>query len=240
MSVTLFSALPLSQDLQDVVRELGFEKTTPIQAESIPVLLSGKDLIGQAQTGSGKTAAFTLPILQKINLQRREIQAVILCPTRELCTQVAREVRKLARKHVGLQVLILSGGQPLRPQAMALRKGVHLIVGTPGRVLDHISRRNLDFRYVSTLVLDEADRMLDMGFEEDMAHIIEETPKTRQTVFFSATFPPSIEQMSQQYQIAPVRVTVAALPEEKPSIQQFVIYEPDEEQKIETLLRIFK
>ena len=225
-----FSTLPLSAELIQVVQELGYEKMTPIQAESIPVLLAGRDLIGQSKTGSGKTAAFTLPILQKIskqfsdqnlNLQRdTTLRALVLCPTRELCTQVVREIRKLGRKHIGLQVLMLSGGTPLGPQVYAIEKGVHIVVGTPGRVLDHLKKRTLNLASVNTLVLDEADRMLDMGFHDEMEAILREVPEERQTLFFSATFPKTIETMSKLYQKDAVRVTIEE-EETAPAIDQF-------------------
>lgn len=234
-----FSSLPLSADLRETVRELGFEKLTPIQAASIPVLLEGRDLVGQSKTGSGKTAAFGLPILERIQLEPRDVQALILCPTRELCTQVARELRRLGRRLPGLQTLILCGGTPGRPQAEALRKGAQIVVGTPGRVLDHIRRRSLTLGYVKTLVLDEADRMLDMGFEEEMSVIMDEAPKTRQTIFFSATFPQEIERMSAAYQIDPEVVKIEAGKEEKPLIEQ-VVFDAELDQKYTTLVRVLK
>lgn len=211
---------------------------TQIQAQSIPVLLTQRDLIGQAKTGSGKTAAYALPILQKIKLGTRNIQAVVLCPTRELCTQVAKDIRKFGRRHPRLQVLILCGGVPVPPQSQALRTGVHIIVGTPGRVLDHLQRGRLDLSRVSTLVLDEADRMLDMGFEEDMAEILNEMPGTRQTVFFSATFNPTMKAMSLRYQIDPVSVKVEETPETETSIRQ-ILHETQDD-KFYELLRALK
>ena len=233
-----FASLAISQELKTVVGELGFEKMTPIQAQSIPVLLAGKDLVGQSKTGSGKTAAFALPILEKLDIESRYVQALILCPTRELCTQVAREIRRLGRKFQGLQVLIVCGGLPGRPQSEALRKGVHIVVGTPGRTLDHLQRRNMTLGYIKTLVLDEADRMLDMGFEEEMAMIMDEAPSTRQTVFFSATFPKIIASMSAHYQQEPVHVTIDDTAE-APLIQQLV-YDAEQEEKLPTLLRVLK
>ena len=232
-----FDSLELSSSLLQVVKELGFEKLTPIQAQSIPLLLAGKDLVGQAKTGSGKTAAFTLPILEKINLSRKRLQALVLCPTRELCTQVAREIRKLGRRHAGLQVIILSGGQPIHPQMSALEKGVHIAVGTPGRLIDHLGRKALDLSEVSTVVLDEADRMLDMGFQEDMEEILSAVPKKRQTVFFSATYPESIEEMSKAYQRNPVMVTVADEQDLSASIRQ-IVHETDD--KFKALLWVLK
>ena len=238
---TDFSSLALSPDLLAVISELGFDRMTPIQAESIPPLLQGKDLIGQSKTGSGKTAAFALPILQKTTTHNRyrDLQALILCPTRELCTQVAREIRKLGRRHVSLQVLILSGGLPLRPQLDALYKGVHIVVGTPGRVLDVIIRGKIDFSLVHTLVLDEADTMLDMGFEEDIDAIIQEVPGTRQTVFFSATFPSSIVALTKKYQDKPVKIKIEESPESIPAIQQ-IAYESEPENKVGTLIRVLQ
>jgi ATP-independent RNA helicase DbpA len=204
----------LAPELLQVIHELGFKTLTPIQEQSIPLLLAGKDVIGQSKTGSGKTAAFTLPILQKLSEQKINLQkevkthALVLCPTRELCTQVAREVRKLGRRHMGLQVLTLTGGAPMNPQIRALEMGVHIIVGTPGRVLDHLSKNTLDLSGVSMLVLDEADRMLDMGFEEEMQSIFERLPEERQTVLFSATFPKTIENMSRKHQKNAAKITI--------------------------------
>jgi ATP-independent RNA helicase DbpA len=200
--------MKLPPALTEVLQELGYDTLTPIQKESIPPLLQGKDLIGQAKTGSGKTAAFMLPILAKIKLKPRDLQALILCPTRELGAQVAREARKLGRRLEGLQVLILTGGQPLGPQRAALEKGAHIAIGTPGRLVDHLFR-GMDLSRVKTIVLDEADRMLDMGFEEDMEKILRAVPEKRQTVLFSATFPDSIESISKKFQHQPKRVTIA-------------------------------
>ena len=203
-----FAALGLSPSLCQVVAELGFATPTPVQARAIPLLLAGRDLIGQSTTGSGKTAAFGLAILQKLKRGERHPQALILCPTRELCAQVARELRKLGRREAGLAVLILSGGQPMKPQLAALQRGVHVVVGTPGRALDHIVRGSLDLSGVATVVVDEADRMLDMGFGEEMEKILSGAPKPRQTVFFSATYPRSIDAMTKAHQHDPERLTV--------------------------------
>ncbi|WP_434382335.1 ATP-dependent RNA helicase DbpA [Melittangium boletus] len=215
-----FSALSLSPPLLQVLGELKFQSATPIQAQTIPVLLAGRDLVGQAKTGSGKTAAFALPLLHRTRLDRRRLQGLVLCPTRELCAQVAGELRRLGRRLPGLQVLVLAGGQPLRPQLEALEKGAHLAVGTPGRVLDLLQREALDTRQLATVVLDEADRMLDMGFREDMERILGATPPTRQTVLFSATFPDTIEALSRSFQKEPTRVTVEEAPGAAPDIQQ--------------------
>jgi ATP-independent RNA helicase DbpA len=233
-----FSALALSPPLLQVLEELDFQAVTPIQAQSIPVLLRGRDLIGQARTGSGKTAAFALPILERVQLQHRRLQALVLCPTRELCAQVAGELRRLGRRLPGLQVLVLAGGQPVRPQVNALEKGAHIAVGTPGRILDLLQREALDTRQLATVVLDEADRMLDMGFREDMERILGATPPTRQTVLFSATFPPTIEAMSRAFQKEPTRVTVVEA-DAAPDIQQ-LCYTCTPEEKTALLPRILR
>ena len=203
-----FEALSLSPALLAVVGELGYEHPTPIQSASIPILLDGRDLIGQSKTGSGKTAAFALPILQRIDLAKREIQVLVLCPTRELSTQVAREFRTLGRGHAGLSVLELVGGQPGKPQREALGRGVHIAVGTPGRLLDHLQSYSLKTESLTTLVLDEADRMLDMGFGPDVERILRTLPRRRQTAMFSATFPATIAAISRTYQRDAVRVTI--------------------------------
>ncbi|QAT87035.1 ATP-dependent RNA helicase [Corallococcus coralloides] len=234
-----FSALALSPPLLQVLEELEFKTATPIQAQSIPVLLQGKDLVGQARTGSGKTAAFALPILQKVKLtQDRRLQALVLCPTRELCAQVAGEIRRLARRMPGVQVLALAGGSPIRPQVEALEKGVHIGVGTPGRIIDLLDREVLDTRHLATVVLDEADRMLDMGFREDMERVLGATPAKRQTVLFSATFPDDIEKLSRAFQKDPVRVSLAQ-EEAAPDIQQ-VGYACTPEEKQALLLRLLR
>ncbi|MFT7462023.1 MAG: ATP-independent RNA helicase DbpA [Pseudohongiellaceae bacterium] len=217
---TNFADLALAPELLAVLSELGYDQPTSVQAQSIPVLLDGKDLIGQSMTGSGKTAAFALPILQTIPEGSRSIHALVLCPTRELCAQVARETRKLGRRHPGLVVVEIIGGQPIGPQMAALNRGVHIVVGTPGRLLDHLKRRTLRTASVKTVVLDEADRMLDMGFGEDVEKILKVLPPARQTAMFSATFPPSIEALSSQCQRAAVRVTIEGSGSEALEIRQ--------------------
>ena len=237
MSATTFQSLKISSDLLATVAELGFVTPTPIQAACIPILFQKNDLIGQAQTGSGKTAAFAIPILQALDLAKRDVQAMILCPTRELSQQVAREIRKLARRMNGLQVLVLAGGQPSRPQTAALAKGVHIVVGTPGRTLDHIERDRLDLAFIQVLVLDEADRMLDMGFQDEVEAILRAVPGTRQTALFSATFPDAIEKITRQFLHLPQRVMIEANPELAPSIRQ-IAYECDSQgNKTKTLLQ---
>lgn len=230
-----FSSLPLSPFLQETLKELGFTTPTPIQAESLPLLLEGRDLVGQSKTGSGKTLAFTIPILQNISPDP-ELQALILSPTRELSDQVTREIRRLGRKMPGLKVVSLVGGQPFPPQANSLQRGAHIAVGTPGRVLDHLRRGTLFLEGLRFLVLDEADRMLDMGFEEEMRELLAAMPEERQTIFFSATFPDTIEEMSAAYQNNPARLTIESEPEQV-SIEQ-IGYETANEDKVELLLKV--
>ncbi|MDP2316577.1 MAG: ATP-dependent RNA helicase DbpA [Pseudomonadota bacterium] len=206
--------------LLQVVQELGFTAMTPIQAESLPVLFAGGDLVGQSRTGSGKTVAFGLPLLAQIDLSYRRPQALVVCPTRELSTQVALALRTLGRRLPGLRILVASGGQPGGPQRRALEEGVHLIVGTPGRLVDHLERDTIDVRAISYVVLDEADRMLDMGFQEDMERILSTLPTDRQTLFFSATFPRSIADMSARWQRHPAHVTIPDEPDAIPDIEQ--------------------
>jgi ATP-independent RNA helicase DbpA len=215
-----FAALKLSPALLGVVAELGYTTPTAIQLASIPPLLAGRDLIGQSMTGSGKTAAFGLPCLQRLDLTERVVQVLVLCPTRELSAQVARELRKLGRAHAGLTVLELVGGQPAKPQREALQRGVHVAVGTPGRVQDLLDRRALDVRAVRTVVLDEADRMLDMGFGEDVGRILRALPARRQTALFSATFPPTIEALCAPFQHGAVRVTIEEPAVAPPEVEQ--------------------
>jgi len=203
-----FDSLGLAPSLLEVVAELGYTVPTDVQVKTIPLILAGKDVIARSKTGSGKTAAFALPILDRISLEGRTLTALVLCPTRELCDQVAREIRKLGRRHAGLQVLVLAGGQPIGPQVSSLGRGAHIAVGTPGRIIDLLSRNVLPLGTVTTVVLDEADRMLEMGFKQDMITILRAVPRSRQTVLFSATYPEAIEGMSKAYQRDPVLVTV--------------------------------
>ena len=234
-----FSSLALSADLKKVAAELGYAQATPIQVAAIPILLKGRDLVGQSKTGSGKTVAFSMPILQRLHLEQRRVQALVLCPTRELCTQVTRELRKLGRRHPSLSVIELVGGQPGGPQAASLRRGAHIAVGTPGRVLDHLQRGRLDLSGLQMLVLDEADRMLDMGFQEEMEAILAEAPADRQTAFFSATFPESIEGMSAAYQRDPEHVVIESAPETRPAITQ-KLFEVEEEDKLNALVAVLQ
>ena len=205
-----FSSLPLSAAMQDTLRSLGYLSMTPIQAASLPLTLAGQDLIAQAKTGSGKTAAFAMPLLHRLDSRELSVQAMVLCPTRELADQVCQEIRRLARSEANIKVLTLCGGSPIRPQAESLAFGAHIVVGTPGRIMDHLERGNLDLAQLRTLVLDEADRMLDMGFHDDIVKVARQCPKNRQTLLFSATYPEGIAQLSKQFLRDPKEVKVAA------------------------------
>jgi ATP-independent RNA helicase DbpA len=205
-----FSSLPLAPAMLANLEQLGYLQMTPIQAASLPLALLGQDLIAQAMTGSGKTAAFALALLANLNPRRFAIQSMVLCPTRELADQVTTEIRRLARAEENIKVVTLCGGVALRGQNASLEHGAHIVVGTPGRIMDHLERGNLDLSALNTLVLDEADRMLDMGFFEDMVTVIKQCPKERQTLLFSATYPEGIEKLSQQFMRTPKSITVQA------------------------------
>ena len=197
-----FTTLGLPSAMLQNLEQLGYRHMTPIQAASLPLTLAGHDLIAQAKTGSGKTAAFSLPLLSRLQVgPNTGVQALVLCPTRELADQVSHELRRLARAEENIKVLTLCGGSPIRPQLASLTHGAHIVVGTPGRILDHLSRESRALNALKTLVLDEADRMLDMGFEEDIAAIIRRCPPTsrRQTLLFSATYPDNVAKMAAHY-----------------------------------------
>jgi len=207
--MSTFSVLSLPQEQLDNLTALGYLTMTPVQMKALPPALLGQDMVVQAQTGSGKTVAFGLPSLARINPRDFGTQALILCPTRELAAQVATEIRRLARALPNIKVVVLCGGQPIGPQIGSLEHGAHVVVGTPGRIKDHLRKQTLTLPRLKTLVLDEADRMLDMGFSDDMADIIGQTPMDRQTLLFSATFPDDIASISAQYQRSPERITVS-------------------------------
>ncbi|MEL7399629.1 MAG: DEAD/DEAH box helicase, partial [Pseudomonadota bacterium] len=193
MTDTSFKSLSLSKPLLSNLDSLGYSQMTPIQAASLPLLLKGDDVIAQAKTGSGKTAAFGLGILSNLDVKKFRVQALVLCPTRELADQVAKEVRRLARAIHNIKVLTLCGGMPFGPQIGSLEHGAHIIVGTPGRIEEHLRKERLNLEHVNTLVLDEADRMLDMGFQASVDRIVDAVPSKRQTLLFSATYPPEIK-----------------------------------------------
>jgi ATP-independent RNA helicase DbpA len=201
-----FSQLPLPPAVLANLTQLGYVEMTPIQAASLPVALAGHDLIAQAKTGSGKTAAFALALLARLDARNFDVQAMVLCPTRELADQVTQEIRRLARAEQNIKVLTLCGGTPMRPQTTSLEQGAHIVVGTPGRIMDHLERGSLALGALNTLVLDEADRMLDMGFFDDIATVVRQCPKERQTLLFSATYPDGIGKLSQQFLRSPKEI----------------------------------
>lgn len=203
-----FSELPLPKNLLENLESLGYQSMTPIQAQSLPGILQGRDVIAQAKTGSGKTAAFGLGLLSRLKVEQFAVQTLVLCPTRELADQVAESIRSLGRRIHNIKVLTLCGGQPMGPQIGSLEHGAHIIVGTPGRVLDHLQKQRLQLDQVATLVLDEADRMLDMGFQKDLDAIFEYMPQAKQTLLFSATYPEGIQQIVGQLLQNPLRISV--------------------------------
>lgn len=232
---TTFEELGLSGDVRAALDALGYEEPTPIQAEAIPVLLAGKDVVGRAATGTGKTAAFALPLVERVEREAPGVQALVLAPTRELAVQVAEAIHRYGARRV--RVLAVYGGQSIDRQIRELKRGVDVVVGTPGRILDHIRRRTLKLDVVRYVVLDEADEMLDMGFIEDIETILEETPSERQTALFSATFPPRIEELTERHLRDPVRITVRAPKLETPLVRQ-VAYVVPRPYKLEALGRI--
>ncbi|SFM28355.1 DEAD/DEAH box helicase [Methanolobus profundi] len=202
MESSTFEDLQLSSNIEKAIVDLGFEEPTPIQSKAIPFILEGRDVIGQAQTGTGKTAAFGIPALEMINARSKKTQVLVLCPTRELANQVADEMGKLG-KYTGANILPVYGGQSIERQIKALRRGVQIVIGTPGRVLDHIERKTLKLDSLEMVVLDEADEMLDMGFREDIESILSSVPEQRQTILFSATMPKPIMKLTKRYQQNP-------------------------------------
>lgn len=236
MSQTAFSSLPLRAELLSNLADIGYVAMTPIQASSLPPMLAGKDVIAQGKTGSGKTAAFGLGLLQKVDVAQLCAQALVLCPTRELADQVAKEIRKLARTVGNIKVLTLCGGMPFGPQAASLEHGAHIIVGTPGRIEDHLNKQNLPLASLQTLVLDEADRMLEMGFQPALDAIVEQLPVKRQTLLFSATFPDQIKAISKRIMVMPVMVQVESTHDETSIEQHF--YQADSHEQRLTALRL--
>ena len=232
-----FAELGLSPELLKAVSRLGYEEASPIQSEAIPALLTGKDVVGQSATGSGKTAAFALPVIERIKTERRVPQALILCPTRELAMQVAEEVSKLAFFKRGVRELPIYGGASYDRQLRGLRDGAQIIIGTPGRVMDHLQRGTLSLKDVGTVVLDEADRMLDMGFRDDIDTILSQAPPERQTVFFSATLPPPIRDLIHRYTRDVVNIRMESQALTVPDIEQ-VYYEVERRSKLEVLCRL--
>lgn len=232
-----FKDLNISEEIQKAVEDMGFEEASPIQSLAIPKILAKKDVIGQAQTGTGKTAAFGIPLLENINEHDESLQAIILCPTRELAIQVAEELRKLAAYLPEINVLPVYGGQPIDRQIKALKKGVQIIIGTPGRVMDHISRGTINLSTIKTVILDEADEMLDMGFRDDIEYILEFIPDERQFLLFSATLPGEILQLAQRYQNDSEIVKVTRHELTTPDVDQ-KYFEVKEDIKLELLSRL--
>jgi ATP-independent RNA helicase DbpA len=216
-----FSSLALPQGMIDNLDQMGYLNMTPIQAEALPFVIEGRDVLAKAQTGSGKTAAFGIGILAKLNQRNFGCQALILCPTRELATQVADEIRTLARYQQNIKILTLCGGQSIGPQIGSLEHGAHIVVGTPGRIADHINKGTLDLNAVETVVLDEADRMLDMGFVDEITKIISHTPYDRQMLLFSATYPEGIQALSKEFQHEPETITIKDEQSKSTIIQRF-------------------
>lgn len=233
---TAFATLPLSAAMLANLDALGYTSMTPIQAQSLPVILKGQDLIAQAKTGSGKTAAFGIGLLNPINARYFGCQALVLCPTRELADQVAKELRRLARAEDNIKILTLCGGVSLGPQIASLEHGAHIIVGTPGRIQQHLDKGTLVLGGLNTLILDEADRMLDMGFFDAIASIIAKTPARRQTLLFSATYPSSIKQLAADFMRDPQQVRVESLHTDNQIEQRFIEIAP--EQRLEAVTRV--
>lgn len=232
-----FDELNIDERILRAIEDMGFEETSPIQTQAIPAVCEGIDVVGQAQTGTGKTAAYTIPMLMKIDPQIKKPQAIVLCPTRELAVQVAEEIRKLAKYMSDIKVLPVYGGQEIVRQIKSLKTGVQIIVGTPGRVMDHMRRKTVKFDNINMVILDEADEMLDMGFREDMETILTETPEDRQTVMFSATMPKAIMDIARNYQKDARIIKVVRKELTVSNIEQFY-YEVRPKNKTEVLCRL--
>ena len=232
-----FEELNIDERILRAIEDMGFEETSPIQTQAIPAVCEGIDVVGQAQTGTGKTAAYTIPMLMKIDPQIKKPQAIVLCPTRELAVQVAEEIRKLAKYMSDIKVLPVYGGQEIVRQIKSLKTGVQIIVGTPGRVMDHMRRKTVKFDNINMVILDEADEMLDMGFREDMETILTETPQDRQTVMFSATMPKAIMDIARNFQKDARVIKVVRKELTVSNIEQFY-YEVRPKNKTEVLCRL--
>ncbi len=238
MTASTFSKLHIKPLMLKNLDSLGYTEMTPIQAHSLPLILAGKDVIAKAKTGSGKTAAFGIGLLTHLEATSSRVQALVLCPTRELADQVGKELRRLARFTENIKILTLCGGVPFGPQLSSLEHGVHVVVGTPGRLLDHLRRGSLDLSSLQTLVLDEADRMLDMGFQDDITTLIDATPHKKQTLLFSATYPAEIGELSAALQHEPVEVSVDETHDENVIGQ--VLYEVAPDERTSALVRILR
>ena len=237
METVRFEEMGLSEEIQKAVRYMGFEEASPIQAKAIPAMISGIDLIGQAQTGTGKTAAFGIPILEKVDPKLKKLQAIVLCPTRELAIQVADEIRNLSRYMHGIKVLPIYGGQDIVKQIRSLKSGTQIVIGTPGRVMDHMRRKTMKLDFVHTVVLDEADEMLNMGFREDIEFVLSGVPEERQTVLFSATMPKPIMEITKKFQNNAKVIKVTKRELTVPNIEQYY-YDVKPKKKEEVLSRL--
>ena len=237
METIKFEQLAIQPEILRAITDMGFEEATPIQAKSIPVILEGKDIVGQAQTGTGKTASFGIPILQNIDPHNKALQAIILCPTRELAIQVADEIRKLSRYLHGIKVLPIYGGQDITKQIRSIKSGTQIIIGTPGRVMDHMRRKTMKLANVKMVALDEADEMLNMGFREDIETILQEIPSERQTILFSATMPKPIMDITKKFQNDAQIIKVVKKELTVPNIEQYY-YEVRPKNKPEILARL--
>jgi len=238
---SLFSELPLAPALLATLQQLEYHTMTPIQAASLPITLAGHDLIAQAKTGSGKTAAFALALLTRLNPRHFAVQAMVLCPTRELADQVTQEIRRLARFTDNIKIISLCGGSTMRPQIASLEHGAHIVVGTPGRIMDHLQRETLKLDDLNTLVLDEADRMLDMGFYDDIAYVAKQCPLERQTLMFSATYPEGISRLARHFLHNPHELKLLEKHETTKIRQRFYEVNNDERlQAVGTLLKHYR
>lgn len=237
METVRFEEMGLSEEIQKAVRYMGFEEASPIQAKAIPAMISGIDLIGQAQTGTGKTAAFGIPLLEKVDPKLKKLQAIVLCPTRELAIQVADEIRNLSRYMHGIKVLPIYGGQDIVKQIRSLKSGTQIVIGTPGRVMDHMRRKTMKLDFVHTVVLDEADEMLNMGFREDIEFVLSGVPEERQTVLFSATMPRPIMEITKKFQNNAKVIKVTKKELTVPNIEQYY-YDVKPKKKEEVLSRL--
>lgn len=240
MSSPNFTSLPIGREQLEALQGLGFTAMTPVQAESLPLILKRLDVIIQAKTGSGKTAAFGIGLLHHLNPRFFGVQALVMCPTRELAEQVAQSIRQLASRMANVKTVLLCGGKPFGPQRDSLRHGAHIVVGTPGRIDDHLQRGTLDLKGVRTFVLDEADRMLEMGFAEVMASITSHLPKNRQTILLSATFPDDIKNISRSLQEKPIQITVDAEVSHDEVIIEQLFFEVQRHERDKTLLALFE
>src|ERR1035437_3050406 len=237
MQTRLFAELGLSAESLKAVDKMGWEEASPIQSATIPPVLAGRDVIGQSSTGSGKTAAFALPAIEKTDAHLKAVQVLILCPTRELAVQVAEEVGKLAMFKRGIHAVPIYGGQSYERQFRALAAGAQIVIGTPGRVMDHMERGTLKLDKLRVAILDEADRMLDMGFRDDIDRILSASPKERQTLFFSATMPSEIQRLIKNHSRDPEWIKIESIAQNAPQVDQ-VYYEVERRSKIEVLTRL--